>query len=583
MELTSHHYKKPLFREFSGGKKESRHYYEDGSSHPLRRRGEGLNQFSGLYSYLLDTQIRLSGSLATRAVLKGVGVGDDNATPLAATLTWLSRSGAGMLGQIVFVYFKGQELDSDPKKWRIIADILNDSAMAIEIVASYFSFPLVGVAGGATRTSITQHQARSNNISDVAAKDGSQETLVNLIGLILNLSILPIIPDNPLISLIFDTFNRERLSNVLKHYLEGQIILSPKICNRQEPVLSSHEYKHCFGYSICLGSSAQNHTDTIISKQGKIKEDGFIIIQDSTNKRIDVILSNDHPDLIRVYFEVFILVCNEKFNGITYEQFCEDATSSGWSLDKAQIFTYPYRIENLYIPHHSNESHSIGRKVSSLLKTKSTNMYDYRLEGHLKQAVTTEDVSILNRILRSNILPKSRLQFYFHSAVQGGQLRSVRAFLASRAVHVDHVNMDAGANLDVEASLCETRVNAHELAKTLGASNISLLITRYKQWICKRLYKSVEYLTVCRDYVLLNGGRRVHSDLPESRLELVDELIDFFGILRSHISALQCHWKLVESVYENKDILKLIDESLMCIRIIMDYHHFTKFSPFIFY
>ncbi|XP_040572861.1 uncharacterized protein [Lepeophtheirus salmonis] len=230
-------------------------------------------------------------------------------------------------------------------------------------------------------------------------------------------------------------------------------------------------------------------------------------------------------------------------------------------------------------------------------------MYDYRLEGHLKQAVTTEDVSILNRILRSNILPKSRLQFYFHSAVQGGQLRSVRAFLASRAVHVDHVNMDAGskghvtalheailcndapmvklllcagANLDVEASLCETRVNAHELAKTLGASNISLLITRYKQWICKRLYKSVEYLTVCRDYVLLNGGRRVHSDLPESRLELVDELIDFFGILRSHISALQCHWKLVESVYENKDILKLIDESLMCIRIIMDYHHFTK-------
>ncbi|XP_040572501.1 RUS family member 1 [Lepeophtheirus salmonis] len=400
MELTSHHYKKPLFREFSGGKKESRHYYEDGSSHPLRRRGEGLNQF--FRSVFLPTGYpdsvsadyteyqawdtlqafcsSLSGSLATRAVLKGVGVGDDNATPLAATLTWLSRSGAGMLGQIVFVYFKGQELDSDPKKWRIIADILNDSAMAIEIVASYlpsltFSImacianvfrSLVGVAGGATRTSITQHQARSNNISDVAAKDGSQETLVNLIGLILNLSILPIIPDNPLIvitlfiiltclhlisnfygvkSLIFDTFNRERLSNVLKHYLEGQIILSPKICNRQEPVLSSHEYKHCFGYSICLGSSAQNHTDTIISKQGKIKEDGFIIIQDSTNKRIDVILSNDHPDLIRVYFEVFILVCNEKFNGITYEQFCEDATSSGWSLDKAQIFTYPYRIE----------------------------------------------------------------------------------------------------------------------------------------------------------------------------------------------------------------------------------------------
>ncbi len=50
---------------------------------------------------------------------------------------------------------------------------------------------LVGVAGGATRAAITQHQARANNISDVAAKDGSQETLVNLAALLVNLAVLP--------------------------------------------------------------------------------------------------------------------------------------------------------------------------------------------------------------------------------------------------------------------------------------------------------------------------------------------------------------------------------------------------------
>ena len=33
---------------------------------------------------------------------------------------------------------------------------------------------VVGVAGGATRASITMHQARSGNMADVAAKDGSQ-------------------------------------------------------------------------------------------------------------------------------------------------------------------------------------------------------------------------------------------------------------------------------------------------------------------------------------------------------------------------------------------------------------------------
>ncbi len=50
---------------------------------------------------------------------------------------------------------------------------------------------LGGGAGGATRAAITQHQARANNISDVAAKDGSQETLVNLAALMVNLAVLP--------------------------------------------------------------------------------------------------------------------------------------------------------------------------------------------------------------------------------------------------------------------------------------------------------------------------------------------------------------------------------------------------------
>jgi Vitamin B6 photo-protection and homoeostasis len=33
---------------------------------------------------------------------------------------------------------------------------------------------IVGVAGGATRAALTEHQARRNNMADVSAKDGSQ-------------------------------------------------------------------------------------------------------------------------------------------------------------------------------------------------------------------------------------------------------------------------------------------------------------------------------------------------------------------------------------------------------------------------
>jgi hypothetical protein len=54
----------------------------------------------------------------------------------------------------------------------------------------------VGVAGSATRAAVTQHQARMNNMGDVSAKDGSQETLVNLVALITSLLVLPLVSGN---------------------------------------------------------------------------------------------------------------------------------------------------------------------------------------------------------------------------------------------------------------------------------------------------------------------------------------------------------------------------------------------------
>jgi hypothetical protein len=62
-------------------------------------------------------------------------------------------------------------LDGDCKKWRLFADVLNDMAMGLELLlpllSSYSTYILcitttmksiVGVAGGATRAAITQHQ-----------------------------------------------------------------------------------------------------------------------------------------------------------------------------------------------------------------------------------------------------------------------------------------------------------------------------------------------------------------------------------------------------------------------------------------
>lgn len=49
----------------------------------------------------------ITGTFTTRAILKGVGVGNAEATPLAAAITWITKDGTGMLGRIFFAWWKG--------------------------------------------------------------------------------------------------------------------------------------------------------------------------------------------------------------------------------------------------------------------------------------------------------------------------------------------------------------------------------------------------------------------------------------------------------------------------------------------
>lgn len=214
----------------------------------------------------------INGSIATHAVLKGIGVGDESTSVLAATLTWIVKDGMSMVGRILFAWSRGTQLDSECKKWRLFADILNDTAMFLEIITTFFKGhfeiilyvsslfkSIVGVAGGATRAALTEHQARQNNMADVSAKDGSQETMVNLAALICSLVILPHVTQNYVLmwlifvlmtavhlfanycavkSVVMETFNAERFRIVMEHYLQtnrGQI-LSISEANQKENV-----------------------------------------------------------------------------------------------------------------------------------------------------------------------------------------------------------------------------------------------------------------------------------------------------------------------------------------------------------
>ena len=126
----------------------------------------------------------ITGALAANAVFKGVGVGDETASAVAATTSWILRDGLSKCSAIAFAYYKGSRMDSECKKYRLLADGLNDLAMGVNLASPFLPpfyrnmvyclssvcWSIVGIAGGCTRTAMTIHQARKDNASDVQVK-----------------------------------------------------------------------------------------------------------------------------------------------------------------------------------------------------------------------------------------------------------------------------------------------------------------------------------------------------------------------------------------------------------------------------
>lgn len=185
-----------------------------------------------------------------------------------------------MVGRIVFSWMQGSNLDANAKTWRFMADILNDLAMTLEIcipLAPHLFLPLVctgsilkavvGAAGGATRAALTQHQARRDNMADVASKDGSQETALVLVGMLLSLILNPFIGDSQKLTWIFfsiftlihlwanyfavsvvsiDKLNRQRANIVIDHYLRSgmSLVMTPSTASKFESILYFETNRH---------------------------------------------------------------------------------------------------------------------------------------------------------------------------------------------------------------------------------------------------------------------------------------------------------------------------------------------------
>lgn len=150
------------------------------------------------WNLLQDLCSYLRGIMSTTALLSGMGVGRAEATALQATILWVYRDGAGMLGSLLFTSLSSHNLGQNLKAWRLFADFINNVGITLDMIAPYFRKQflyivcaaavckaLCGIAAGATGAAIAEHWGEQHgNIADVLAKNGAQHTMVSMLGLL---------------------------------------------------------------------------------------------------------------------------------------------------------------------------------------------------------------------------------------------------------------------------------------------------------------------------------------------------------------------------------------------------------------
>jgi len=333
----------------------------------------------------------LTGSLATLAVLKGVGVGNESASALAGAIAWIFKDGLGMIGRIYFGWARGSFLDSNCKQWRLAADFLNDAGFFVDLIAPHFSVSMfaifacfssllrsiVGVAGGATRMAITQHQALLDNTADVATKDGSQETLVNLVALLTSLLLLPQVDGNPVLiwllyilftsihlfanyravrSLQLNTLNQSRFNISVRRFLSKNESISVEECNLDEPLFLNKTVRRNFGCKLCsipnsllayiFATSAK--TETSLPNFGLYYHNpAWSCIFSTKNKRGWIILSNGASDgdkFDAVFFLEHYALSGRWPSKVELINFRSAMKRMGWILDVHHLNFDEYRF-----------------------------------------------------------------------------------------------------------------------------------------------------------------------------------------------------------------------------------------------
>ncbi|XP_074317514.1 protein root UVB sensitive 3-like isoform X2 [Silene latifolia] len=336
----------------------------------------------------LSTYIRMM--LSTQALLSAIGVGEKSATVIGATFQWFLRDLSGMLGGILFTFYQGSNLDSDAKLWRLVADLMNDLGMLMDLISPLFPFAFVfilclgslsrsftGVASGATRAALTQHFALQQNAADISAKEGSQETVATMAGMAVGMFLAHVTRGHALAiwfsflsltmfhmyanykavrCLSLNSLNGERSSLLLQHFMETGQVLSAQRVSSEEHVLPlclslwSLEKFKSLHRSIHLGVKVSSldhkeimevfhHAESyymeakyiLLERKGKIS---IVVHKDSTSA--DVVQSYVHALVMASLMDKNTSLHFESRSWMDkhYEDFLKKLETSGWKTER---------------------------------------------------------------------------------------------------------------------------------------------------------------------------------------------------------------------------------------------------------
>ncbi|XP_042015290.1 protein root UVB sensitive 2, chloroplastic-like [Salvia splendens] len=206
--------------------------------------------------------------LSTQSLLFAAGL---RPTPAQATaVSWILKDGMQHVGKLICSNL-GARMDSEPKCWRILADVLYDFGTGLEIISPLcpqlflemaglgnFAKGMAVVAARATRLPIYSSFAKEGNLSDLFAKGEAISTLFNVLGIGAGIQLASTVCSStqgklvvgPLLSAFHiycvreemratpvNTLNPQRTAMIVAEFLKSGKISSPADLRYQEDLL----------------------------------------------------------------------------------------------------------------------------------------------------------------------------------------------------------------------------------------------------------------------------------------------------------------------------------------------------------